>query len=929
MRTIKFLTIIFLVFSTAIIAQTTYSGPATGSVSSGVMVNTDDFTFQPIDDGIPGKIKVMEIMKNDDESLNLNFDGPVLDNYVYVDAGPNSPSGVETGLNIVLHSFESIPPQGSTPPDPAMSVGPNHVITAINGRFHIYDREGNLLKNIDEDDWISEIIGTPVISDPQVIYDHHNGKWVMLWFTRNTPILEAPFVICHSDDENPLGIWYMYAIGSELNGGTFANNWGDYPKIGYDDQALYINSRQFGFTSGYQYNKIRILNSGYDTGGNIAYFAFARQTQAFTSFYQLFKISDPITNPDLTSVQVTATPYVRAPSGVQPSGDPVDNFSWISKAPVVRDGKLYGAHAIRNSQNNSYASLKYFIIDLNTNLIIEEVEQGEIGSYFITPAITVDLDHNIAITYSKCSSTDFIGAYYSTRLSNDPAGLSPSKVMKTGEGNYTSFSRWGDYFSAAIDPINQYDIWLYSEFAKTGTWGTWVTEIRMKPYQGAHTFASSNPVIFDNVEVGMTPVTETITIANYGEDDLVIDGITSPVGPFTLLTNLNFPVTISTFDSLAMDLEIQFDPTEPIVYEELMAFNDNDPGFDGLILKGRGYEINPAFTGLFYAVTSASDTGTTLTLDKTTGSGTELGASNFLIVNSLSIDPVSNIMYGTVSTNFESDLVRFNAAGGDAYTLYNFDLGSMVAIAFDTLGTLYAALQNGEIYTIDLSDGTYTPITSTIQLVSIAVDPTTNEMWASPRIVIGQKDKIYKIDLVTGDATLIGETGFDLVTNDLAFDELGTLYGVVGASPEISKLISIDKTDATGTEVGETGYEDIQGLAYTVTGDPSSIESENDGVIPEEYALSQNYPNPFNPTTHIEFSLPVNADVKLVVYNILGEQVTKLLNTEISAGNHSVVWNATDASGTKLTSGIYLYKLQANGKDGSVFQEIRKMVLLK
>ena len=81
----------------------------------------------------------------------------------------------------------------------------------------------------------------------------------MLWFTRNNTILEAPFVICYSDDENPIGTWYMYAIGSELNGDTSAVNWGDYPKIGYDYQALYINSRQFAFAGGYDYDKIRIL----------------------------------------------------------------------------------------------------------------------------------------------------------------------------------------------------------------------------------------------------------------------------------------------------------------------------------------------------------------------------------------------------------------------------------------------------------------------------------------------------------------------------------------------------------------------------------------------------------------------------------------------------------------------------------------------
>ncbi len=72
------------------------------------------------------------------------------------------------------------------------------------------------------------------------------------------------------------------------------------------------------------------------------------------------------------------------------------------------------------------------MIDVNSNTLVEEVEQGEDGYFFIQPAITVDKDHNIALTYSKSSSTSYIGAYYSTRLSTDPPGLSPSKVMTEG-----------------------------------------------------------------------------------------------------------------------------------------------------------------------------------------------------------------------------------------------------------------------------------------------------------------------------------------------------------------------------------------------------------------------------------------------------------------------------------------------------------------
>ncbi|MCK7522034.1 MAG: T9SS type A sorting domain-containing protein [Ignavibacteriales bacterium] len=144
------------------------------------------------------------------------------------------------------------------------------------------------------------------------------------------------------------------------------------------------------------------------------------------------------------------------------------------------------------------------------------------------------------------------------------------------------------------------------------------------------------------------------------------------------------------------------------------------------------------------------------------------------------------------------------------------------------------------------------------------------------------------------------------------------------------KFIDVDviKVDEnywiTGYAVGDSGTISKYKELYLVT-ETEPVQN----IIPESFSLKQNYPNPFNPTTRIEFSLPVAADVELMVYNILGQQVASLINEQRSAGNHSVLWNANDSNGMKLSSGIYLYKLKATGNDGSEFQEIKKMILLK
>ena len=85
------------------------------------------------------------------------------------------------------------------------------------------------------------------------------------------------------------------------------------------------------------------------------------------------------------------------------------------------------------------------------------------------------------------------------------------------------------------------------------------------------------------------------------------------------------------------------------------------------------------------------------------------------------------------------------------------------------------------------------------------------------------------------------------------------------------------------------------------------------------YVLYNNYPNPFNPNTSIEYAIPSNGFVSLIVYNMLGREISKLVNEQKSAGKYKVDFNAEN-----LSSGIYFYKI----KSGS-FNQVKKMLLLK
>lgn len=94
--------------------------------------------------------------------------------------------------------------------------------------------------------------------------------------------------------------------------------------------------------------------------------------------------------------------------------------------------------------------------------------------------------------------------------------------------------------------------------------------------------------------------------------------------------------------------------------------------------------------------------------------------------------------------------------------------------------------------------------------------------------------------------------------------------------------------------------------------------------VPEVFDLSQNYPNPFNPVTHIQFSLANKAKVKLEVFNVLGQRVKTLVDSDMAPGKHEVIWDGRNDAGARVGSGLYFYRLKAGD-----YVKSRKMILIK
>ena len=95
-------------------------------------------------------------------------------------------------------------------------------------------------------------------------------------------------------------------------------------------------------------------------------------------------------------------------------------------------------------------------------------------------------------------------------------------------------------------------------------------------------------------------------------------------------------------------------------------------------------------------------------------------------------------------------------------------------------------------------------------------------------------------------------------------------------------------------------------------------------VIPETFTLHQNFPNPFNPITTLSYDLPKDSDVRLAIFDMLGNELATLVSTNQQAGFKSVQWDATDSMGRAVSAGVYLYQIEAGE-----FIQTKKMVLLK
>ena len=300
------------------------------------------------------------------------------------------------------------------------------------------------------------------------------------------------------------------------------------------------------------------------------------------------------------------------------------------------------------------------------------------------------------------------------------------------------------------------------------------------------------------------------------------------------------------------------------------------------------------------------------------------GAGNFDDdASSIATDIAGNV-YVTGSslgngTNYDYATIKYNSLGDSIWvSRYNGPANineSAHSIAVDNQGSVYVS------GTVDIlgAGSNYATIkynSSGVQQWISEYNGTGNSVDDENSLVIDGYGNVY----VTGTSTGNG-TGYDYAT--VKYNSAGdTVWvkrynGLANGEDQVLGM-TIDNSGSiyvTGGSFGSGTNTDYATIKYSQVIGIQPISTE----IPNKFSLSQNYPNPFNPTTKIKFSIPKESFAKIIVFDVLGREISTIVNEELKPGTYEV-----DFDGTNLPSGVYYYKLMTGD-----YSETKKMILLK
>ncbi|MBD3169061.1 MAG: T9SS type A sorting domain-containing protein [candidate division Zixibacteria bacterium] len=214
-----------------------------------------------------------------------------------------------------------------------------------------------------------------------------------------------------------------------------------------------------------------------------------------------------------------------------------------------------------------------------------------------------------------------------------------------------------------------------------------------------------------------------------------------------------------------------------------------------------------------------------------------------------------------------------------------------------------------------------------------ATMPGNAHVWVMDDDGTGNPGEILAADTV--NVNTAGQMTVDFSSANITITE-GKAFAIVIAENQSTFSQSMD--ESATAPFSYRGWEYTGGLAadrdretsdvmiwINATVSPTSVDDpKDDEILPAQVSISQNYPNPFNPSTTIDYTLPSASKVNIEVFNLVGQKVKTLVDANVQSGVHSVTWDGTNDNGSKVSSGVYFYRLSAD--DETI---VKRMTLMK
>ncbi|MBK9313728.1 MAG: hypothetical protein IPM55_05710 [Acidobacteria bacterium] len=399
------------------------------------------------------------------------------------------------------------------PPNSQIAAGREYLLTTVNSAWAIFDQTGRQLLRRNFSDMFSSLIGDANVFSPRVVYDSFKGAWILSACARRTDGKKSWFLLAVTQNENPLGDWWIWALEADVDGLNATTNWAEGLGVSVDNKSLYLTANMLSPLGKFQYAKIRILNKkdlytggtlhGWDfwhlrnTDGSLAFSLqpainmIAAGIKAAGSQYLLNTTADGqgLTQwtvkhhlrvaPTLTRRFIPTVPYQIAPNAKQQmSSFEIETGDTRLGNVVFRHGQLWTAHTIAANwgEDANVAAIQWFQINPQAGRVMHQGIFGAPHYYYFAPAVGVDGEGNMLLAFNRAGDPEFPTIRFTGKLAANEAGLltvSQQMQQSTSPGEI----QWSNCSGVAISPDDS-TIWIIGQYAATRKdWATWICRV--------------------------------------------------------------------------------------------------------------------------------------------------------------------------------------------------------------------------------------------------------------------------------------------------------------------------------------------------------------------------------------------------------------------------------------------------------------------